>query len=529
MKPGLPRLRPALLALLVACAVIVPTGFAAADTGAPSSSSLASDTPAPSTPAPADSTPPASDTSQPSTPPATDTPAPTTPAPSDSTTDTSQPSTPPATDTPTLTDTPQPTSSDPSVQPSDTVTLPGSPSPTGPSQSNGGPNPPGPTSGPGVTVVPPLPGGKPKRAHPHKPITTVHRLHVQLPSRPHPHRKPWPITLTIKTVPNLANVAFAFDGRWVTTDQYGVATVTEEHNLAPHTLRIGDLGQEDTGLKFRFTRWVGQRNPDQQLMTTVTGLPMRADATIYAAISVQYPATPQVFTQRGAAVLDSDISSITVRDTNGGLSVLMPGQQSWLNGVVPAFQKNVLIAQTVGYSVQSIVVRGTNTVDAGRQRFDVTKSSYPRFTALFFDLTITGRDSLFGWAMGSRATLRYPDGTTLTVNLGRQHRAVVANLPRGQYQVTLGAADSIVASAKVQLSRTMAFQARAVTVLDLLTVLASAILVAVLLLVLGRTDWAQRLIGRARPGRWARRAGWSRRGRPPSADRPQPTSPLAKL
>jgi hypothetical protein len=83
---------------------------------------------------------------------------------------------------------------------------------------------------------------------------------------------------------------------------------------------------------------------------------------------------------------------------------------------------------------------------------------------------------------------------------------VVSNLPRGKYQVTISAANSIVSTAKVTLSRTMAFQARAVTVWDLLTILASAGLIAVLLLVLGRTDWAQRLAARAVPrGRWSRR------------------------
>jgi len=185
---------------------------------------------------------------------------------------------------------------------------------------------------------------------------------------------------------------------------------------------------------------------------------------------------------------------------------------------VPTFQKNLLYAQIVGYSVQSIIVHDTNTTDAGRQHFDVTKSSFPTLTAMFFDLTVTGRDSLFGWPLGSRATLQYPDGSTLTVNLGHRHRVVVANLPRGKYEVRLAAANSMIPTAKVQLSRTMAFEARAVTALDLLTVLVSAMLAAVLLLVLGRTDWAHRLLGRLRPsnraprGKWTR-GRWSRRSR----------------
>ena len=65
----------------------------------------------------------------------------------------------------------------------------------------------------------------------------------------------------------------------------------------------------------------------------------------------------------------------------------------------------------------------------------------------------------------------------------------------------------------------VAFEARAVTALDLFTVLVSAILVALLLLVLGRTDWGHQVFGRIRPSRWATRGrwasgGWLRRGRP---------------
>ena len=348
----------------------------------------------------------------------------------------------------------------------------------------------------------------------------MHRL--KLPSRPHPHRKPWPITLTIKTVPDLANVEFAFDGHWVTTDRYGVATVTEEHNLAPHTLRIGDLGQEDTGLKFRFTRWVGQRNPDEEVLPTVTGLPMRTDSTIWAAIAVKYPTTPRVVTQHGAPVLDSDISSITVRGATGQLSVLEPGQRGLAGrdrAVVPEERALRPAGRLFG------AVGGGARQQRGRcrpQRFDVTKTSTPTLSALFFNLTIAGRDSLFGRPLGDHATLRYPDGTKLVVALGEDHQALVSNLPRGKYQVTISAANSIVSTAKVTLSRTMAFQARAVTVWDLLTILISAVLIAVLLLVLGRTDWAHRLAVRAVP-----RGRWSRRRQP--AVNGAPTTPLERL
>jgi len=390
-----------------------------------------------------------------------------------------------------------------------------------------------PSSGGSSAVNPPgtsASGGSARQTkpHPHKPVTTAHAIRVD---RPHPHRKAWPITLTIKTVPVLQNVEFAFDGHWVTTDRYGTATVTEEHNLTLHTLRIGDLGQEDSPLQFRFSRWVGQRVADEALLPTITSIPMRTNDTIYAGISVQYPVRTRIVTEQQTAVAPDAISSIAVRDDTGRITDLKPNGPTWLDGLLAVNQNNVLLSQPVAYSLQSVMVHGTNVVDSGRQRFVPSETSSPTFTALFFNLTITAHDAVFGHSLGDTADIRYPDGTTRTVALGSNHSVTVDSLPRGKYQVTVKAKRAVISTTTVNVSRPMTYDARAITWLDLLSILASALLVAAVLLIAGRTRWARTITSRAGRGvRSPRARGRRAPGRSStSGESSAETSPLEKL
>jgi hypothetical protein len=445
-----------------------------------------------------------------------------TPAPTDTT---SSPSVSPTDTTSSPSVSPTDTTSSPSVSPTDTTASPTDTTsvPTDSSTTTISSTP----SGSPTTVTnpagPPASGKTPKarRPHPHKPITTVHALHIG----PHPKRSPWPITLTIKTVPVLANVEFQFDGHWVTSDVHGIATVTQEHNLTSHKLVLGDLGQEDSSLKYRFTRWVGQRNPDQALLPVITGLPMRANYTIYAGMTAQYPVAAHIVTENQQTVDTTSISAITIKSDTGQLSSLDKTGSVWLDGIRPSFQRNVLSAQPIMYSLQSVMVAGTNVVDSGRQKFSPVNGDTPTFIAQFYDLTITAHDALFGSSLGRRAVVEFPDGTKRTVPFDSHYRATLLGLPRGKYQISVSADHAIVSSAGLTLSRNKTFDAPAITPLDLASLLTAALLLAMLLLVIGRTTWASRTFGRfTARGRWAGRRTAIRT--PENFDTPAPIEDL---
>jgi hypothetical protein len=258
-----------------------------------------------------------------------------------------------------------------------------------------------------------------------------------VPRRPHPHRKPWPITLTVRTVPAVPNARVSFDGRTVRTDARGEARFTEQHNFRPHTLRLIDTSTAASDRRLRFVRWAGQRDPDQAFRPIVTELPMRTNYTVTAAFAVQFPVTPRLVDRSGAAVDQARVSAVRIRSTTGALLDVPVSGRIWLDGVVPVYRGRSIGLREERYSLQSVLVSGTNTVDAGQVAFRPVENRSPVFVAKFFTLTVTAHDLLFKTAAGRAARITYPDGTVHTVPFDGHDRVTMPGLPRGPYVVSL--------------------------------------------------------------------------------------------
>jgi hypothetical protein len=335
------------------------------------------------------------------------------------------------------------------------------------------------------------------------------------PQRPHPHRRPWPVTITVRTVPALPNVQFTFDGQPRGTDTTGRVTWTAEHNLAKHTLTLVNTSMASPDRRYRFARWSGQRDPDQAFRPTVSGLPMRANYTVTAAFAVQYPVQARFVDAQGSPVDLTSISTVKVRCDTGAVIDLPTSGTTWLDGSLPKYQRSALVTGHLSYSLQSVVMNGTNVVDAGRQRLDPGASATPTFTLQFHDLTIRARDALLHGAVGSWAELTYPDGTVRSAAFGSDHTAVVRHLPRGTYTVRVKGASGVAFAEQSTLSKDKAVDLMVVSGVDLVTLGAAISALAGGLLVVGRT-WARRYL-RALLGRLKRILGIAARQEAPVA------------
>jgi hypothetical protein len=311
--------------------------------------------------------------------------------------------------------------------------------------------------------------------------------------RPHPHRQPWPITVTVQTVPALAGVHLTYDGKPLVTNAAGAASVTAEHNFAKHTLALLDTAINQPSRRYRFARWAGQRDPNQAFRPTVTGLPMRANYTITAAFTVQYPISARPVDQHGAPLDLGRISALTVKSDTGQVFNLPTNDSIWLDGTTPQYRKSALVESTVYYSVQTMVMSGTNIVDAGKQRFTPVNESTVTVTGQLHDLTITARDALFRDALGTHAVVTGPDGTVLRIGFDATRTATLQNLPRGTYHVTVGGTDGIVLDEQLGLSRDRAVRIAVLSTSDVATLGGVMLLIAVVLLVAGRL-WLRRLL-----------------------------------
>ncbi|RPF37650.1 hypothetical protein [Streptomyces sp. TLI_185] len=294
------------------------------------------------------------------------------------------------------------------------------------------------------------------------------------------------ITVTVRTTPRLVGVPFTFDGQRAVTGAGGTVSFTGAHDFAPHALAVDDHGLASEGRQFTFSRWAGQRDPDQAFRRTVQGLPLRRDYTVTAAFTARFRVTVRCVDQEGRAVPRDRVPYVTVRSDTGHTQRLSVGQSVWLDGLLPVYRKSVLTSRKVGYALLSADAYGTNTVDAGRQRFQPASHQEVVFTTPFHDLTVSARDAVFGSASGRAARITLPDGSVREVPFGTGRSATLRDLPHGQYEVEVTGGQGLRAVQQVRLSRTQSMQVRVVSRADLALAAGTVGVLAAGLLLVGR-------------------------------------------
>jgi hypothetical protein len=287
--------------------------------------------------------------------------------------------------------------------------------------------------------------------------------------------QPWPVTITIRTVPAMPGIRFLFDGVPLATDRHGVTSFTERHDFSSHTLALAQTDVGVSGRRYTFVRWAGQRDPDQAYRPAVHGLPMRADYAVTASFAVACPVTPRLVDQDGAPMPALQVSQINLLNSLGQAMTLKPSGTTWLPCVSPVYRDSLMSSHAVLYSVQSVLVGGTNVVHAGVERFSPSQTPDPKVTGFFYSLIITAHDALLGGAVGNYALLTMPDKSVRKVALGPRHTATVTNLPLGDYQVQVAAGSASISPVTVHLSRDETTNLAAISRIDIAIVLVALV------------------------------------------------------
>jgi hypothetical protein len=316
---------------------------------------------------------------------------------------------------------------------------------------------------------------------------------------PRAYRLPRPITVTVQTVPPLANVRFSWDGTVVRTDAKGRVAITRPHNFGRHTLALLDTSVTTPERRYTFRRWAGQRDPNQAFSPVVTALPMRENYRVTAAFSVKFPVTTRVVDQNGVPVDPARISAVTLRGEDGRMVSVATGGTTWLDGLVPIYHKSVLGAASVSYTLHAVTIDNVNAVDAGKQKFALGASATITFTVAFHDLVISSQDAMFGQRAGVAAMVRGPDGSMRSVPFAADGTATLANLTKGQYEISIKEPGGVVLPRRLTLSADSTVAVTVVGWFDLVVIGVAGLLLAGALLVLGRSRWARfRLVSLAR-------------------------------
>jgi hypothetical protein len=290
--------------------------------------------------------------------------------------------------------------------------------------------------------------------------------------------QPWPVTITVRTVPALAGVRFSFDGTTLVTGPGGVAQLTERHNFSQHTLSLLDTRITRPNRRYAFARWAGQRDPNQAFGSTVSGLPMRADYTVTAAFDALCPVTPHFTDQHGTPLDPARITQVSIRSDAGRAVSLSPSGTNWIPCMTTVYAGSALRLRPVQYSVQSVMISGTNVVHAGVERLWPGRTPGPAVVGYFYDLTIGAHDAIFGGGTGTVALVTLPNQVVRRVALGPGHAATLSSLPQGDYRVAVRAGSAIISAQSLRLSKNRSVNLTAVSSADLATVGAVVLCVA---------------------------------------------------
>jgi hypothetical protein len=290
------------------------------------------------------------------------------------------------------------------------------------------------------------------------------------------------VTLHVHTVPPEPGVKLLFDGQPVTTDAAGVAVIYTPYRLTGHTLKLvrpqwtSDHGRIAT----KFTVWRSPV-PEQKHSPTLTHLILRRNHAIQLGFRKSYRLTFSFVTTGNQVVPSSRVGGIELRADGGTISSVTSGRTIRLSGVRPVQEAGTLVAHTVNYTLQSVMVDGSNVVNVGQQSVSPARQQSAKFVLQLRQLTITARDRFFGMRAGRVVVVTYPDGRRVSYRFNRAHQVVLTDLARGHYQVHVDGGGFLTSQAVI-LSRNQIVSMPIVTwpdIVALVGVLAAVAVVAV--------------------------------------------------
>jgi len=252
-------------------------------------------------------------------------------------------------------------------------------------------------------------------------------------------------TVIVHMVPELQGVAFTFDNQPYSSGAGGITPINTD-NLVDAASRLALATQ-----KIYPTLQVS--------LDRVTSNPAHGVFTRNLVVELDEArlVTIQLLTPKASVLPSGSVSSVTLTDTLGRTTSfsgkLLKGPV-WLAASEPARVGGGVGGRVVTYSVKSVIMRGSNVVNSGQLHFTAAANSAItwQIPVILYSLTIEANELLAGKPAGSSAQLTFPDHSKEVIPLGRAHRVVLTNLPRGSYQLKIKGS-LVPLGSTVQLSR----------------------------------------------------------------------------
>lgn len=290
-----------------------------------------------------------------------------------------------------------------------------------------------------------------------------------------------PAVLEIETVPALAGLAVRSLDREFRTGPDGRVQIPFQES-GPHPIEIEREFTTPT-FRARFARWNDDVFAVARSVTVPKHQRLQAGYDLETVVSYRFvdlegqPVDPGRVERMILKSSMGEVRELRVADADATAPILKASR------AIPTHAG--LVSSPVQWSVEAIIVRGTNVVNRKQQRFYPAEQTDWTITLLLYTATFSVRDTFFGLPSGRSVLLTYPDGSSERLVL-EGGTGSARSLPRGDYRVQ--AADFVGWSpvAPLALSRDQSVDLTVMSWRDLGLVLTLVLASATALLIAGR-------------------------------------------
>jgi hypothetical protein len=288
-----------------------------------------------------------------------------------------------------------------------------------------------------------------------------------------------PFEVQIHTVPALAGAPFQLGECAGVADQQGVARI-EVSQTGTYTLVAPPADVAYEGCRAEFERW------GNGVIAPQVPLIVPAEGPIQSGFGLHCPVDLTFVDPKGRAVDAERVESVTLLSSEGSRHTLSAFESVWLPAAAVVERVRGLDPVELGYTVESVILDGSNVVNRAQQRVRPRQGRQQRLELLVYSARFKARDALFGFPIGERLLLESPHGDTSQLPLGNNGEAVVDSLARGVYRIRVDGAPGIPLWVPMALSRDQTVSLLVVSYLDIAALSLGLLAFALLPLLLGR-------------------------------------------
>lgn len=290
-----------------------------------------------------------------------------------------------------------------------------------------------------------------------------------------------PALVTVQTVPPQPGIAFTLGGRSFHSGPDGLARIeVSEPGDYELMLHLEDQTLIAPGIRASFARW------QDAVFTPERTVTVDRDVALQLGLELFHPVRTTFRDLGDRPVEWSRVASVTLKASNAVYRTVLGPDPIWLQANRIMRAKTGIYRTPLLWSVESVMIDGTNVVNRYQQRFFVEPGKDWDLQLLLYHATFRAKDAVFGYALGEGVAVTYPDGRQEQLTFGEDQAVHLYNLARGLYKVQVTGASGVAPPTPVALSRDQDVDLKVLSTVDIVTGVSVGLTLALGLLLIGR-------------------------------------------